>query len=347
MAVDSMAVLTELSRAQWGMFTAAQARGRGVSRATLARLADRGVLERETHGVYRVAGGSGDERDALRAAWLGIRPHVMAEERLRWRSAGPIVAGATAAWLHGLGTLQPEPYEFSAPDRIQSRRLDVRFHRRPLDDDAVTIISGLPACSVGQTIADLVAWNTDLSLVGEVIADAVTAGTLEPDDTARRLAPLAGRQGLPPGDGVALLERLLRIGGVDLAAIARRTAAGPLGPLVVSAFNDAALRDLRAGIARMAYPAPAEQVEALSRAMEPLLSAQRAIADMKIRIDGPTMEVEIARLMGGAFADATSRALADLGAIDLVPLLEAVAAMVGRSTALDVSTSTRTEPHAE
>lgn len=235
-AIEALTVLTELSRGQWGMLTAAQAAARGVPRPVLARLARQGRLERLVHGVYRDAGTPGSERDALRAAWLAIQPAATAEDRLGEPTAGPVVCGATAAWLYGLGTLQPEPYEFSSPARLQTRRADVVFHRRRLDADATTVADGLPTTTVAQTVADLLAWHTDESLVASVVADAVSAGLLDPSETAARLAPLAARNGLPSGDGTALLDRLLRVGGLDPASVAERIARGPLGALVAAVY---------------------------------------------------------------------------------------------------------------
>lgn len=60
--------LAEITAYQWGMVTTAQARKVGVSRLDLSRLAERGLLERVAHGVYRNAAVPTHELDDIRAA---------------------------------------------------------------------------------------------------------------------------------------------------------------------------------------------------------------------------------------------------------------------------------------
>lgn len=205
-SMDAMEVLLKLSRltsAQWGLVTTAQAARLGVSRLYLSRLADAGHLERLGHGVYQAAGVPADRLQALKAAWLSITPKLTAEEQLRQPAPDAVVFGATAAFLHGLGDLVPEPYEFTVPTRRQTQRPEIRFRLRRLPAESVTVREGLPVTTAEQTIADLVEARTDRSLVADVLAD---ARGIDRARLADLLAPLAARNGF--ASGAALRDHL-------------------------------------------------------------------------------------------------------------------------------------------
>jgi len=88
----------------------------------------------------------------------------------------------------------------------------------------VTVRHGLPVTTVERTIADLVTARVDLSLVAKALGDAMRSGNVDLADLARRLAPLAARNGCAAGDGQALLNRLLRLAGLDVESMAKRLA---------------------------------------------------------------------------------------------------------------------------
>lgn len=211
--MQALQKLAEVTAAQWGMVTASQAASLGASRLTLARLADAGHLQRLAHGVYRDAGAPGDEFEALRAAWLSTRPGEVAEARLKDPADGIVVTGGSAAHLHRIGDLPADRHEFSAPQRRQSQRPDIHYRMRALPSQDVTIVHGLPATTKERTIADLVEARTDLSLVSHGLGDALRSGQLDLARLQTLLAPLAARNGLPPDDGNALLDRLVEMSG--------------------------------------------------------------------------------------------------------------------------------------
>ena len=205
---DVLGVLNELTAAQWGLVTTAQAARRGVSRLQLSRLVSDGLLERLGQGVYRATGVPVDRFEGIKAAWLSIDPKLTAEERLRRAVADAVVSGTTAAWLHGLGDLVPEPYEFTVPVRRQTQRRELRFRVRQLPLDSVTIREGLPVTTAEQTIADLVAAPTDHSLVADALADARGLDRLR---LANLLDPIAPRNGFTSGEVfLGDLDRLSR-----------------------------------------------------------------------------------------------------------------------------------------
>jgi hypothetical protein len=210
---QALKVLAETTASQWGMVTASQAASLGVSRLMLSRLADAGHLQRLMHGVYRDAGAPGDEFEALRAAWLSTEPGQLAEVRLRSLVDGVVVTGASAAYLHHIGDLPPDRHEFSTPRRRQSQRSEIHYRTRALPRQDITIAHGLPATTRERTIADLVEGRTDLSLVADAMGDALRSGHLDLARLRALLAPLAARNGLPAGDGNALLDRLVEMSG--------------------------------------------------------------------------------------------------------------------------------------
>lgn len=224
---EARGVLDQLSASQWGMFTTAQAVARGVSRMDLSRLADAGSIHRVAHGVYRNAGAPGDDLDDLRAAWLSVEPQQLAYDRLSTRADGIVVGGASAALLHGMGDLPADVHQFISRTRRQTRRPEIRFMQRSLDDRDVTIVRGLPATTRERTLADLVESRVDLSLVADGFRDACRQSMLDVDRLTELLNPLAARNGFRRGDGRALLERLTEIAGLDAASFADRVARNP------------------------------------------------------------------------------------------------------------------------
>lgn len=244
-AVDALRVLAELSASQWGLFTAAQARLFGVARLDLARLADAGHVERLAHGVYKHMGAPGDEFEDLRAVWLSSDPSRLASARLGDGPNGVVVSGPTAAWLYGVGDLRAEPYEFTTGKRRQSQRSELRYRVRVLEDAQVMIVHGLPVTTLERTIADMIEARIDLSLMGQVVADAVRGHDLDLGELAVMLGPAAARYGFARHDGVAFLESLLMTAGVDTDTQAKAMAGTPLGQAVVEKYLEDLSQRLR------------------------------------------------------------------------------------------------------
>ncbi len=181
-----------IAQDQWGLVTRRQASGAGVATATLDRLtaADGTVLERVAHGVYHLIGAPLPDHVSLRAAWLQLDPE-----------------------LYGLGHLGADRHEFTFPTRRQSRRADVRLHRRTLGDGEWATTRGILVTRPARIAADLLAEYEDPEAVGRVIADAIRSGLEQPGRFADALAARALRFGLRRGDGLALLRWLLDLTG--------------------------------------------------------------------------------------------------------------------------------------
>ena len=213
-----------MSASQWGMVTSAQAATRGVTRLDLSRLAESGDLVRLAHGVYKDAGAPSAAYLDVRAAWLSSDPARLASDRLGDGHRGVVVSGQTAAWLHDIGDLRSNRTELTTAVRRQTQRADLYYRRRDLPEEHVTIRDGLPVTTPERTIADLVEDRTDLSIVADALRDASRKYELDLELLADSLAPLAERNGHRKGDGVALLDQLLVIAGIDREAIAKQIA---------------------------------------------------------------------------------------------------------------------------
>lgn len=220
----ALRALAELSSAQWGLFTSAQAAQRGVSRLDLSRLAEAGLLERVSHGVYRDAGAASSEFEALRATWLATDPSLDAEARLAHAASTVVVSGSSAAELHGVGDLRADRHEFTTPTRRQSQRPDIRFRVRMLAQSEITLRHGLPVTTIERTLADLVESRVDLTHVASALNDCLRQGSIDLTELARLVGPLAARNGMKKGDGAAFVDRLLVIAGMDTKAVANRIA---------------------------------------------------------------------------------------------------------------------------
>lgn len=237
-----MAKVSRLAAGQSGLLTAAQAGREGVTRLRLARLADAGVLERVTQGVYAVAGAD-DEHQALRAAWLALDPARTAEERLVDPATCGVVSHTSAAGLHDLGDLLADRPEFTFPYRKQSIR-HIRLHQADLPSSDVTLVDGLPVTTVERTIADLLRDRHDPEHVAQIAGQAARRGVVDLSSLAEHLEPLARRHG--QRDGAALAEHLLDLVGQSRAALVRDLAASPVGRQLVAAGQTSAIRELLA-----------------------------------------------------------------------------------------------------
>jgi hypothetical protein len=204
--------IPEVAEDQWGLITRRQLEALGIQPATLARLLADGMLERVTHGVYRVRGAGAADQVDLRAAWLALDPAVPAWQRLDDPDVA-LVSHASAADLYGVGDLRADVHEFTLPARRQTRRADVRLHRGRIPETQRIVLRGLPVTRAGWMVADLLADHIDPESVARITAEVIDRGFEAPPVIAERIGPFAARFGLHQGDGVGVLEELLTLAG--------------------------------------------------------------------------------------------------------------------------------------
>jgi predicted transcriptional regulator of viral defense system len=216
--------LFDVAEEQWGLCTRQQAQQAGVGASSLARLTRDGLLERVAHGVYRVRGAAEPDHVDLRAAWLQIEPGTPAWVRVRSPDVA-LVSHASAASMYGVGDLRADVHEFTLPVRRQTRRSDVRLHRRQVPDAQRLLLHGLPTTRAGRMIADLLDDHIEPASVAQITAEVIQRVFDYPSTIAECIAPSAVRYGFRRGDGVALLDHLLRLANysdrVEMVALAR------------------------------------------------------------------------------------------------------------------------------
>lgn len=203
--------LAPVAADQWGLFTRGQAERAGVPHATFDRLvATEDLVERVAHGVYRLKVAPTPDHLALRAAWLQLAPDTLAWER---QPEQGVVSHQSAAAVYGIGDLPADRHDLTLPARRQSRRPDVRLHRRPLGDGEWIWLRGLPVTRPSRIADDLLRDNEGPDAVAQITVDAIRAGNEPPATFVEPLGRHAARFGLRRGDGLALLQWLLDLGG--------------------------------------------------------------------------------------------------------------------------------------
>ncbi len=207
--------LQNIAEGQWGLVTLQQARATGLAWPSLARQVEAGLLERVAHGVYRLRGAPEPDHLALRAAWLQLDPGRQAWQRLDDPEVA-VVSHASAAAMYGVGDLRADVHEFTLPVRRQTRRPDVRIHRGRVPADRMVVVGGLPVTRAGWIVADLLEDRVDPDAVAQITSEILDRVFDYPRVVAEVLSPYSARFGLPPKNGLALLDDfLLRAGNRD------------------------------------------------------------------------------------------------------------------------------------
>ncbi len=181
--IEAIRAINDIAASQRGLFTTAQAQAAGVDRYVLSRLESLGNVERLAKGVYRMGGSPSTREEDVLAAWLSVEPGRRPGELPS--EGAPVAMGATAAWLHGLGEIGPSPYEFCMPHRKQTKRPGLVLRKRRLDPEDVTLVAGIPTTKPARTVADLIDYGEDLSLVANALADALDRNMIDDEGALR------------------------------------------------------------------------------------------------------------------------------------------------------------------
>lgn len=198
-ALDALRILAGLMASQRGFVTTAQAERAGVSRQALARLEGSGHIERVMPAVYRSCAAPSTREERVYAAWLILDRTKYAWERTRDENDA-VASHATAAWLMGLGELNPEPLTFTSVERKQVRRCGIRTVKSRLQAQDVILVNNIPTTSPERTVLDLLRDGEDESLVANVLRDFASGGTTPISQAfRRRVDGMATRYGHPAG----------------------------------------------------------------------------------------------------------------------------------------------------
>lgn len=173
--------LVALAEDQDGLLTADQARKAGFTNSVLARLVQRGRIERTARGVYRVPyippGRFSQHREAVLWAKANRGPSDVA------------LSHATALVVYGISDANPQLIHLTVPRSARLRRQKpkgVVVHRQDLSPEEITVEEGIPLTTISRTVADLLHSNGRIDLVRQAISDARHAGLIS-DSQVRQL----------------------------------------------------------------------------------------------------------------------------------------------------------------
>jgi predicted transcriptional regulator of viral defense system len=173
--------LVALAEDQDGLLTADQARKAGFTNSVLARLVQRGRIERTARGVYRVPyippGRFSQHREAVLWAKANRGPSDVA------------LSHATALVVYGISDANPQLIHLTVPRSARLRRQKpkgVVVHRQDLSPEEITVEEGIPLTTISPTVADLLHSNGRIDLVRQAISDARHAGLIS-DSQVRQL----------------------------------------------------------------------------------------------------------------------------------------------------------------
>jgi very-short-patch-repair endonuclease len=166
--------LARLASNQYGLCSAAQLRECGYTRAAVQHLLARGLLERVTAGVFRLAGPALPWQGQIRAEQLSVGDRA-------------VVSGRSAACLYGLeGFDHGRVVHLTVPAQCRPRpRPDVVFHRaRDYDLVGRRWAQRVPVTSVPRLILDLCATEGNVAIPRRALHSArkrklVTWGALD------------------------------------------------------------------------------------------------------------------------------------------------------------------------
>lgn len=207
-AAEAIELTADLATQQWGLFTSAQARAKGIDAVTLNRLVNKSLLTRIRHGIYAFAATLWTPELDVRVQWLALDPATMAVDRIDGSDNSAVVSHETAASLYGIGDLQNEKINFTTKKRRQTKQPEVIFHTAALADTDITYLDGLPITTIPRTVRDLLTSGHEPGHVTDIIAAALQDGLISREDLSTQLAKIATSLGARENTAVALRARL-------------------------------------------------------------------------------------------------------------------------------------------
>ena len=179
---EAIELTADLATQQWGLFTSAQARAKGIDAVTLNRLVNKSLLTRLRHGIYAFAATLWTPELDVRVQWLALDPATMAIDRIDGNDNAAVVSHETAASLYGIGDLQNEKINFTTKKRRQTKQPEVIFHIAALANTDITYLDGLPITTIPRTVRDLLASGHEPGHVTDIITAALQDGLISRED---------------------------------------------------------------------------------------------------------------------------------------------------------------------
>jgi predicted transcriptional regulator of viral defense system len=172
--------LFSLAEENDGLVTAGHARRAGFTDSVLARLVQRGRIERTSRGVYRIPyvapGRFSQYREVVLWAQANRGPRTVA------------ISHATALAAYGISDANPASIHLTVPKTARLRRekpKGIVFHREDIGPDDITIHEGMPVTTVARTVTDLLNSGERMDLIRQAIADAHREGFIGDSEATR------------------------------------------------------------------------------------------------------------------------------------------------------------------
>lgn len=214
---QQLAVLSGAAADQWGLVTAAQAKELGLNAVQLLRLAEAGLLENISRGVYLLPASGTPRHVEIKAAWLRLQPKEFVWNRPAGHLDSGVISHASACQLHELGDIPAPDVEITVPRRRTTAEPFVRLRTAVLDSVEITLVDGLPVTTATRTITDLLQAKADGGHIGGVIAEAARRDLINQDDLAERVQAYARKYGLKAtATGRDLIDHLVEQAGESL-----------------------------------------------------------------------------------------------------------------------------------
>jgi predicted transcriptional regulator of viral defense system len=161
-AVTTLERLLEVAAVQRGFVTTRDAETLGIAPVELRKLAHRGRLTHEAHGLYRLAAYPHREHDELMRAAL-------------WPNSRGVISHQTALGLWGLADVNPARIDVIVPAPYRPRRAGGEPYRvwvRDLDDAAIEYVDDIPVVTPERAIVDAAAAGLQLRFIEQAIRTA-------------------------------------------------------------------------------------------------------------------------------------------------------------------------------
>lgn len=144
--------LVALAVRQGGYFTTRQAENAGVSRRMLSYYHDKGDLDRDSYGIYRVS-------------WLPRHRSGDVIVACLWAGPGSAAASMeTALTVHGLSDAMPSKIHVTVPEQFRGARDGVVVHVAELPARHRVVVDDVPVTSVARTLVDVGLRNRQLAI---------------------------------------------------------------------------------------------------------------------------------------------------------------------------------------
>ena len=170
--------LLKLAAAQHGYFSTAQAEAAGISRRALLGRERRGLIERATHGVYRLAGTPASTLDPFYAFSVAAPAATFSHD--------------TALELYGVSDVLPRTVHVTVPPESGlKKRPGFTIHRSEIAPGERQLRDGLWVTSLARTLADCARTGTDPEQLLAALEEGRARALLADHDLARlhRLHP--------------------------------------------------------------------------------------------------------------------------------------------------------------